>query len=381
MAVLTDRLKKAFKDDNGITNLPNTYAFQVTSLCDFSCGHCYQSGSLSESMSPEELKNILVGLKREDKFFTKKVVSVSGGEIFAHPKYVELFKVFAEENVPVNLITNGGFAERRLLKSNSIDDKVLAMVSEILVNGIVNSTQASIFDKMLKRNVHASLKNGSSLFHSYTPELIQSINEHIVALDFYKGIKEINFSMPRFGKPNVIKGIRVSLDGYHLTQRALLGYTPKSIFTEFFTSLKARLDRDFSDIILQESRKTMVANTGDAKQGVFDRERMTDLYNQNYAPVLNSGGNREKLNSLLSIAACLDDGTMNISPDGFRHACGYGILPSMTHSDFPAIQSAFRKAGPIGIARLYGVSESVIKEVFTDLGPCGLCTYVMNNKL
>lgn len=142
-----------------------TYGWwDLTSACNFRCKHClYNDTEYSNKNDLPEEKTIELAYELINDFNIIKII-LTGGEIFLHPKLLDIVQIFKENNVAVQLMSNGA-----LIKDKHIDF-LASMFNpytdfiQISLDGATNETfkairQTDAFSKILS-NIKKIISKG-----------------------------------------------------------------------------------------------------------------------------------------------------------------------------------------------------------------------------
>ena len=90
---------------------------EITNSCNFNCSFCFQTGRAKAFMSPEDFRAICQKIKP----FTSYIYLHVLGEPLLHPRFEEILQIAAENELNVNITTNGSLIARKkeiLLRNN-----------------------------------------------------------------------------------------------------------------------------------------------------------------------------------------------------------------------------------------------------------------------
>jgi len=102
-------------------NLPGSMLFQwhITERCNLRCAHCYQENGTPPESSYDELMDVLAEIRRFVKLHaeaygrpTKALITLTGGEPFVHPHFLDLLEKVAEAGFASAILTNGMSIDR-----------------------------------------------------------------------------------------------------------------------------------------------------------------------------------------------------------------------------------------------------------------------------
>lgn len=160
----------------------NSYVYHVMiSLgysCNISCDCCFVRGmkeKFPEFISLEDFKSAIKWLKKQN----INHVCLTGGEPTAHPKFSEIIKICKEEDIIVNIITNG------LFENHSLDILTDDFVRGITVHyfnpdekGLDVQKYNTNLKKMTEKNIPISLFCILPINKKYYPDIIQKVKSH-----------------------------------------------------------------------------------------------------------------------------------------------------------------------------------------------------------
>ena len=118
---------------------------EITNICNLSCSFCSKVTKTQRTMTKEEFTHIL----KEIKPYTDNIYLHVKGEPLLHPQIIEFLNIASEQNINVNITTNGVLFPKKveaLSKCNSLKKINFSLHSE---NNIPNYIE-SIFESVEK---------------------------------------------------------------------------------------------------------------------------------------------------------------------------------------------------------------------------------------
>ena len=91
---------------------------EITNSCNFNCSFCFQTGRAKAFMSPDDFRTIC----QKVKLFTSYIYLHVLGEPLLHPHFEDILQIAAENELNVNITTNGSLIARKqeVLLRNSV---------------------------------------------------------------------------------------------------------------------------------------------------------------------------------------------------------------------------------------------------------------------
>ncbi|MEF8878886.1 MAG: radical SAM protein [Candidatus Thermoplasmatota archaeon] len=207
-------------------NLRN-FIFELTQNCNQNCNYCYNVWKHNDypkgNLDVDDWKKIVLKLKEETKI---KKISLSGGEPLLYPRIYELVNFIKEQNIVINLLTNGNLIDEKT--AGKLKDKIdifeIPLISydkkmhqelkgvddfDKVINGIVNidnidgkiitvfvATKKNIYD--IKKTVEFGIALGSKglMFNRINP----ACKEHIELMPSKKQISDALIFLNNFSK-------------------------------------------------------------------------------------------------------------------------------------------------------------------------------------
>ncbi len=191
---------------------------EITNSCNFNCSFCFQTGRAKAFMSPDDFRIICKKIKP----FTSYIYLHVLGEPLLHPRFEEILQIAAENELNVNITTNGSLISRKkdiLLRNNVRQINIsLHDAEENIAQNELNEYLNEIFEyaKLAADNTYVNLRlwnageTNSNEFNQYCTDKIKqhfpSANTNLNESSKEKGIKLANHiflqTAPRFEWPD-----------------------------------------------------------------------------------------------------------------------------------------------------------------------------------
>lgn len=191
---------------------------EITNSCNFNCSFCFQTGRAKAFMSPDDFRIICKKIKP----FTSYIYLHVLGEPLLHPRFEEILQIAAENELNVNITTNGSLISRKkdiLLRNNVRQINIsLHDAEENIAQNELNEYLNDIFEyaKSAADNTYVNLRlwnageTNSNEFNQYCTDKIKqhfpSANTNLNESSKEKGIKLANHiflqTAPRFEWPD-----------------------------------------------------------------------------------------------------------------------------------------------------------------------------------
>lgn len=131
------------------SNTPISCTLEITNICNFKCLHCYNSEASRNYISFPNAKKILDELSELGCIY----LVLTGGEIFTHPYFNEIYLYAIKKGFVISLFTNGSLVDNKI----SILKKYPPQKVEITFYGFseksyISCTKSKCFEKV-KNNV------------------------------------------------------------------------------------------------------------------------------------------------------------------------------------------------------------------------------------
>jgi radical SAM protein with 4Fe4S-binding SPASM domain len=141
--------------------------FELTYRCNFDCVHCYVvTPGADGELSTEEIKSALDQLAELGTLH----LSLSGGEVFVHPDFAEIYLHAKRLGFLITLLSNGALLKDRLL--NLLTDYPPAKI-EITLYGSREDSYAAVTQR---KNMHALvLRNVDRLLEREIPVVLKAV--------------------------------------------------------------------------------------------------------------------------------------------------------------------------------------------------------------
>ncbi len=191
---------------------------EITNSCNFNCSFCFQTGRAKAFMSPDDFRIICKKIKP----FTSYIYLHVLGEPLLHPRFEEILKIAAENELNVNITTNGSLISRKkdiLLRNNVRQINIsLHDAEENIAQNELNEYLNDIFEyaKLAADNTYVNLRlwnageTNSNEFNQYCTDKIKqhfpAVNTNLNESSKEKGIKLADHiflqTAPRFEWPD-----------------------------------------------------------------------------------------------------------------------------------------------------------------------------------
>lgn len=91
-------------------HVPMCCTMEITRKCNFDCIHCYLKENHNLELDVERIKTIIQQIKKAGTF----ILNLTGGEIFFHPHFCEIYEYAIENNMIVSLLTNASLLNEHI---------------------------------------------------------------------------------------------------------------------------------------------------------------------------------------------------------------------------------------------------------------------------
>ena len=169
---------------------------EITNICNLKCKFCPETNRKKEFINLESFENIIAKIKK----YTNLVCLHVKGEPLLHPNLKEILKVLDENNLKVNVTTNGTLLKNKL---NILKGSRSLRQINISLHSI---TQNEIFDKEYLHKIFESVDEMNNVIISYRLWNLNDmsenkINDNIIAelesyynlIDLKNKLKKINY--------------------------------------------------------------------------------------------------------------------------------------------------------------------------------------------
>lgn len=85
---------------------------EITDVCNFRCKHCYVDKTTFRTLPYEKIISIAKDLKNVN----CNMITLTGGEIFLHPEFIDIYNYLYDEGFIISLNTNGSLITPKILK-------------------------------------------------------------------------------------------------------------------------------------------------------------------------------------------------------------------------------------------------------------------------
>lgn len=169
---------------------------EITNQCNYNCSFCPKTKRIPKIMTVEEFQHIIYKTKEQGDNFYLHVM----GEPTSHPQFKEILKICTDNNIKVNITTNGTLLDR---VGNDIINNKVRMVSISLHSfeaNILNNSMKSYLDKIIdfcKKSISTDIITELRLWNFDVDSIYDKNKLNGQIIDYLKENLELNFDLEK----------------------------------------------------------------------------------------------------------------------------------------------------------------------------------------